>query len=348
MPLEEPRPPRPTIHDVARAAGVSIGTVSRVINRRGRTGAVTRQRVDSAIASLGYRVNTVAQSMRTQTTRTVALLVHDIANPIFAAAARAAQDVLEQADYLLVLASPGAGPHSEASAVRLLGQRRMDGIIGFLRREDDADTLAALRDFDGAVVLFDRMTDIRADLVLTDHAGGVLRATRYLLDLGHRSIALVGGAASIFPGRERVRGFIEAFERRNLPSPPPQLIRDRSLDADYGFRETSNMLSGEPRPTAIIAAGNQVLEGVIAAIRAANLSVPRDISLIGFDDSPVARLSVPPITVIARDVAQMGIMAAQMLLERMRLGPDHPIQKVVLPTEIALRESCASPANESA
>lgn len=340
MTLEDPKSGRATIHDVARAAGVSIGTVSRVINRRGRTGSSTQQRVNKAIATLGYRPNTVAQSMRTQTTRTVALLVHDIGNPIFATAARAAQSELERADYLLVLASAGA--NSEASAVRLLGQRRMDGIIGFLRREDDAETLAALREFDGALVLFDRAMDVTADVVLTDHAGGMNRATRHLLDLGHRDIALVGGASSIFPGRERVRGFLEAFQARGL-APPLHLIRDQSLEAAYGFREASGLLHGEARPTAIIAAGNQLLEGVLAAVRAAGLAIPRDISLVGFDDSAVARLALPPVTVVERDVAQMGTMAAQMLLERLRLGREHPAQKVVLPTELVLRESCAPP-----
>lgn len=334
---------RATIHDVARAADVSIGTVSRVINGHGRTGAATRARVNNAIETLGYRVNTVAQSMRRQATRTVALLVHDIGNPIFAKAARSAQEVLEDAGYMLVLASTGASSGSEASAVRMLGQRRMDGVIAFLRRENDADTLAALRDFDGAVVLFDRAMDVRADVVLTDHAGGVMRATRYLLDLGHRTIALVGGASGIYPGRERVRGFIEAFQSCGVQPPPPSFIRAESLDADYGFREASNLLLNTSPPTAIIAAGNQVLEGVIAAIRAANLVVPRDVSLIGFDDSPVARFSIPPITVIARDVPQMGTMAAQMLLERLRLGAEHPAQKVILPTQVTLRESCAPP-----
>lgn len=339
MPTDEYKSTRATIHDVAREAKVSIGTVSRVINGHGRTRPATRERVKSAIEILGYRVNTLAQSMRRQTTRTVALLVHDITNPIFATAAGAAQGVLEKAGYMLVLASSGAGQSSEASAVRMLGQRRMDGIIGFLRREDDAETLAALDEFDGAIVLFDRAMNVKADVVLTDHAGGVMRATRYLLDLGHRSIGLVGGATAIYPGRERVRGFAAAFESCGL-EPPHHLIRDQALDSEYGFREASGLLFGTPRPSAILAASNQILEGVITAIRTANLVVPRDVSLIGFDDSPVARICVPPITVIARDVAQMGTMAAEMLLDRLRLGPDHPAQKVVLPTEIALRESC--------
>jgi LacI family transcriptional regulator len=343
MPDTDSKSPRATIHDVARAAGVSIGTVSRVINGHGRTGADTRARVKSAIASLGYRVNTVAQSMRRQSTRTVALLVHDIGNPIFAKASRSAQEVLEEAGYMLVLASTGTSAASEAAAVRMLGQRRMDGIIAFLRREDDPETLMALRDFDGALVMFDRAIEVQGDVVLTDHAGGVTRATRYLLDLGHRAIALIGGASSIYPGRERVRGFIEAFEACGFRQPPPSFIRTESLEIDYAFRETSSLIFDAAPPTAIIAAGNQVLEGVIAAIRATGRQFPKDISLIGFDDSAVAQLSVPPITVVARDVAQMGTMAAQMLLDRLRFGVGHPTQKVILPTQVTLRESCAPP-----
>ena len=160
--------------------------------------------MQAAVERLGYRVNTVAQSMRRQATRTVALLVHDIGNPVFAAAARAAQSVLEEEGYMLVLASSDAAG-SEAASIRLLGQRRMDGIIGFPRSENDAATIAALREFDGALVLFDRTMDVQADMVLTDHAGGMHRATTLLLDLGHRWIALVGGASSLYPGRERAR-----------------------------------------------------------------------------------------------------------------------------------------------
>jgi LacI family transcriptional regulator len=216
----------------------------------------------------------------------------------------------------------------------------MEGVIAFLRREDDPDMIKALSDFGGAVVVIDREIDLDADVVLTDHAGGVMRATQHLIDLGHRSVALIAGATSIRPGRERVRGFIEAFHSYGL-EPPLHLIRDQSLDSAYGFREASGLLFERPSaPTAIIAAGNQLLEGVLDAIRAAKLEVPRDISLIGFDDSSVARLATPSVTVIARDIAQMGTIAAQMLLDRIRLGHKHPLQKVVLPTEIVLRNSC--------
>jgi LacI family transcriptional regulator len=330
----------PTIHDVAREAGVSIGTVSRIINRHGRARRDTEQRVNAAIATLGYRVNAVARSMRTQSTRTVALLVHDITNPIFAAAARAAQAVFEQSDHLLVLASAGSASGGDGPIIRLLSQRRMEGVIAFLRREDDPEVIAALSDFGGAVVIFDRTIDVDADVVLTDHAGGMMRATRHLIELGHRSIGLIAGSTAIHPGRERVRGFEQAFGSMGL-APPRHLVRTGSLDPAFGFREASGLLfDRQAAPTAIIAAGNQLLEGVLAAIRAARLAIPGDISLVGFDDSPVARLATPAITVISRDVAQMGTIAAQMLLERLRLGPSHPWQKVVLPTEVVLRASC--------
>ena len=273
------RPSTPaTIHDVARVAGVSIGTVSRIINRRGRARGETEQRVNAAIATLGYRVNGIARSMRTQSTRTVALLVHDIANPVFSIAARAAQAVFEQADYLLVVASAGSGSGGEAPTIRRLNERRLEGLIGFLSREDDAEAIAALSDFGGAVVIFDRTIDLNADVLLTDHAGGVMRATRHLIDLGHRDIAYIGGAINLLPGRERVRGFVEAFEAAGLPV-PHQLIRNQTLDAAYGFREASSMLfDRDAAPTAFVAGGNQLLKGVLAAVRAAQLIVPRDVS----------------------------------------------------------------------
>jgi LacI family transcriptional regulator len=333
---------RATIHDVARMAGVSIGTVSRALNRPDAVAPETRSRIEAAVIALGYRANAVAQSMRTQTTHIVALLVHDIANPIFIAAAQAAQRVLSHAGYLLVLASTDPWQASEAPTVRLLNQRRVDGLIGFLRSETDPEIIAALQEFEGAIVLFDRDMDVRADTVLTDHAGGIRRATRHLLYLGHRRIAFICGASDILPGRERMRGFREAFAAYGAEV-PQDLVRDQSLESAYGFREASSLLRGPAQPTAILAAGNQLLEGTLEAVKEAAIDIPTDLSVIGFDDSALARLSTPPITIVRRNLMQMGTMAAEILIDRLKSGAKRATRRIVLPTELLLRDSCGPP-----
>jgi LacI family transcriptional regulator len=333
---------RATIRDVAQAAGVSIGTISRALNEPERVKQDTLDRITQAIKRLDYRVDAVAKSLRAGTTNAVALLVHDISNPIFIAAARAAQLVLNRANYLLVLASTDPSQHSDETLIQMLAQRRMDGLIAFVRREDDEAANAALRDFEGPIVLFDRQIDVVADVVLTDHGDGMKRLTRHLIELGHRRIALISGAPMIYPGRERRRGFVEAFREMGL-EPPMHLVRGDSLEMQYGFREASAFVHSSEPPTAIVAGNNQILEGVVQAIRGNGLSIPRDISIAGFDDSPLARLASPPITVVRRDVAQMGTMAAEILLQRLREGRLEKPRRVVLPTELVLRESCGPP-----
>ena len=330
---------RVTIHSVAEAAGVSIGTVSRVINGEERVRSTTRERVSTAIDLLGYEADPVAQSMRRKTTRSVAILAHDIGNPIFASIMSAAQRVLQDAGYIVVLSSSNSAG-SEATTVRLLGQRRVDAIIGFFKRENDPATAAALSTFGGALVLFDRNMGVEADMVSTDNAGGIKQATCHLLDLGHRRIALIGGTAGVLASRERARGVIDAFKAYGAEPPPQDFFRTQSVDSDYGLRETSRLLLRKSRPTAIIAGSNRTLEGVIAAIRAMRLRIPRDISIVGFDDSPAARVFDPPVTVIARDVERMGTTAAEMVLTRLQSGSSLPPQRAFLNTQIILRESC--------
>ncbi len=333
---------RVTIHDVARAAGVTIATVSRAING-GRASDEMRQHVLSVVAQLGYRVDAVAQSMRRQTTKAVAILAHDTSNPLFASVMNAAQGVLEKSGYILILAGSGSTVEDEAHVVQQLGQRRVDAIIAFLKHEVGEELKDALLSFPGPLVLFDREIAVPADRILTDNAGGASCLARRLLEFGHRHIALVGGTPGVLPVRERVRGITQAFRDFGLPPPFPQFLRTDSVTAAYGFHETTRLLNGKPRPTAIIAGNNQTLEGILEAVYAADLCIPKDISVAGFDDSPTARAHRPRITVVTRDVVQMGVVAANLVLQRLQgVLLDDP-QEVVLPTNLVERESCGPP-----
>jgi LacI family transcriptional regulator len=329
----------PTIRDVARLSGVSVGTVSRSLNTPDTVRPATLGKVRQAIQELGFRPDTRAQNMRRRSTFTVGFVVDDIANPLHAATFKAADAEMREHRYSLYLVNTNGKPREEAEAIDMLQHGRVDGMIMTINNEQDPRTLKRLEALRVPSVLLDRETPLEMDSVLTDHAVGMIQATEHLIDLGHRRIALITGGHDIRPGRERTRGFMEAFRRRHIPC-PNDLIRARSLSADYGFREATMLLSDADRPTAIVAAGNRILVGVLRAIQLKNLTVPRDLSIIACDQTDLASLYPGPITLIDRDMDEIGRAAAQLLLERLIGRSEGPAQRLIFPTRLILGASC--------
>lgn len=301
----------------------------------------TLGRVRAAIQELGFQPDTRAQNMRRRSTFTVGFVVDDIANPLHAATFKAADAEMRERGYSLYLVNTNGKAREEADAIDMLQHGRADGLIMTINSEQDQRTLKRLEGLRVPSVLLDREISLEVDQVLTDHAVGMALATEHLMDLGHRRIALITGGLGIRPGRERVRGFTEAFRRRNAHC-PQDLIRAQSLSADFGFREASALLNGAERPTAIIAAGNRILVGVLRAIQQQNVSIPGDISLIACDQTDLARLYPGPLTLIDRDINEIGRTAAQLLLERLAEGSERPAQRIIFPTRLILGGSCGS------
>jgi len=324
-----------TIRDVASAAGVSVGTVSRSLNAPDSVRPVTLAKVRSAINALGFQPDSRAQNMRRRNTLTIGFVIDDIANPWHASSFKAADGELRQRGFSLYLVNTNGRANDEAAAIDMLQHGRADGLILTINNEQDARTIKRLRDLRIPSVLLDRDIPLEIDAVLTDHASGLKQATNYLIELGHRRIAIITAGSDIRPGRERVRGFTEAFASRDLPV-PEDLIRSQSLSADFGFREATALLQRPERPTAIIAAGNRILVGVLRAFQQQGVSIPGDISLIGCDRSDVAMLFPGPITIIDRDVDEIGRTAAQLLLERITNPGDQPAQRILFPTRLIL------------
>ena len=254
----------PTIRDVARDAGVSVGTVSRVINGQPYVTAEIQQRVQEAMRRLNYRPNAVAQSMRTRATRAVGFIIVDIANPVFGAFAKAAQEVLHAADYTLVLANTGERPAFESELVSIFQRRQIDGLIMTVSNEDNPKLLEVLGQLQIPIVLLDREIAMPFDAVIGDHARGMSQATEYLLKLGHRRIGLITASQGIRPGRERVRGYVDAHRSLDIDL-DPTLVRSGSLATEYGRREAYALLTMPAPPTALISGGNQILAGVLKA-----------------------------------------------------------------------------------
>lgn len=330
---------RATIRDVARVSGVSVGTISRSLNAPDTVKPDTLSKVRAAIHSLGFQPDYRAQNMRRRNTMTVGFVIDDIANPWHASCFKAVDTEVREKGFSLYLVSTNGRASDEAAAIDLLQHGRADGVIMTLNNEQDPRTIKRLKDLRIPCVLLDRDIQLEIDAVLTDHAPGMRQATNYLIELGHRRIAIITAGSDIRPGRERVRGFVEAFERAGLPA-PRDLIRSQSLSADFGFREATTLLHMADRPTAIIAAGNRILVGVLRALQQQGVSVPNDMSLIACDRSDVAMLYPGPITLIDRPVEDIGRTAAQLLLEKLSGKTERPAQRISFSTQLIMGRSC--------
>lgn len=333
---------RSTIKDVARAAKVSVGTVSRVVNNHPSVDPATRRRVARVMVTLGYEPNAVAQSMRTMVTRTVGLVVPDISNPNWACILSAASEILQRKGYTVVVASTGGERAVELDVLMAFGRRRMDALMLALDSVERDVLRQSLLPRDTPVVILERELGEDWDAVLTDHAGGAHAATRHLLALGHRRIALITASRSVRPGGQRVQGYTRAFAEEKL-AVTPELVRCGSFDPDFAFRETSTLLSWREPPTAIIAGGIQLLAGVLRAARLHGFAIPARLSVVSCGDTDLAQLASPAVTVARWDLKAIGVAAAEAVLRRLEGAVGAAPTRLVLPAELVLRESCAAP-----
>lgn len=334
--------PRVTIVDVARKAGVSLGTVSRVINENASVGAELRKRVTDAARSLGYVPNPAAQNMRTASTHAVGVMVSDVSNPLFSATVAAAEEVLYRRGYNMILTNSRDRPETEREIITLFQRRRFDGMIVTLSREDDPTILRLLSETDIPTVLLERECSLPIDSVATDHHAGALHAVRYLLELGHRRIGLITVTQSALPGRQRGQAYVAAHKAARAAVDPALMSFDGFLP-DAGYHAAYRMLVGEKPPTAIVAGANQ-MPGVLKAVRTLKLAVPKRLSLITIGDTDVANLYQPPLTAVRWELRKVGAAAAELLLARLTgAAVDKAPRRIVLPTELVLRQSCAAP-----
>lgn len=329
-----------TIKDVAREAGVSVGTVSRVLNAHKTVSPDIKERVDRAIATLNYAPNSFAQGMRSGAKRSVGIILRDITVPALATFVKSVQNVLHEAGYTLVVGASEDRPKREGELLESLC-RRLDGLIMTSAGEENTQLTELRSVFKIPVVLMDREAPPDIDSVTIAQRDGMARAVAHLLDLGHRRIALVTGSTSVLSGRERVGGYVDAHRERDL-TPDPALICSDSFTADYAYMAISSLLLGPDRPTAVVAGGVAMLPGILKAVSTEGLRIPQDISVIGCGDSDLAELMNPPITVIRWSYSAVGEASAKLILDRIH-NPALPRRQLRFPTELLIRASCARP-----
>jgi LacI family transcriptional regulator len=328
------RTTRPTMRDVAVLAGVSLKTVSRVINDEPGVAAATADRVGAAIAELGFQRNDLARSLRQgHSSSTLGLVIEDVANPFYSAIAQAVEAEARDHGYMLITASCEEDPARERELVQALLRRRVDALLlvpasrdhGYLARET----------VDGTPVVFlDRPpAGVDADAVLLDNLGGARAAVEHLLAHGHERIAMVADPDRLYTAAERLAGYRQALDAAGVPV-REELLRLGTHDAAQAEAVVRDLLTlpAGRRPTAVFAGNNRHTIGALRALRDAHPPV----ALVGFDDFELADLL--GITVVRHDSPRMGGHAAALAFERLLGGARAP-RRVVVPTELIARGS---------
>lgn len=346
----------PTMADVARSAGVSVATVSHVLNGTRPVLPHTRQAVLDAVDELGYTPNTLARSLVTSRTRSIGLAVSAISNPYFTEILQGVEAAALEEGYSLLIADPHDDPGHERKVVQLLHERRVDGMI-VAPSADPRDLVAYLGRHDVPTVFLDRVIDAntgtgagtgtgtgtgpRFDQVCAENTEPMTRLVTHLAGLGHRRIGLVAGLPGLSTTGERIAGYRHGLAAAGLARDERLEVCGNSESAG-AERATASLLALGPAPTALVTANNAMTIGALRALRERGLSVPGDIALCCFDDFAWADLFSPRLTAIAQPSREIGARAVRVLLDRLA-APDGPARTVRLPSAFVHRTSCGCP-----
>ena len=336
----------PTMADVARSAGVSVATVSHVLNGTRPVLPHTRQAVLDAIDELGYTPNTLARSLVTSRTRSIGLAVSAISNPYFTEILQGVEAGALEHGYGLLIADPHDDPGHERKVVQLLHERRVDGMI-VAPSADPRELVAYLRRHDVPAVFLDRVVDDRAegargfDQVCAESAEPMARLVTHLAGLGHRRIGLVAGRPGLSTTSERITGYRHGLAAAGLPF-EERLLAHGDSESAGGERAAAALLSLAAPPTALVTANNAMTIGALRALRERGRTVPGDLALACFDDFAWADLFSPRLTAIAQPGKELGAEAVRVLLERLA-EPERPARTVRLACTFVHRTSCGCP-----
>lgn len=332
-----------TIRDVARLAGVSAMTVSRVINDQPRVKDETRRRVEAAIAALGYVPNGLARGLIRRKTKAIGLIVPDIANPFFTLIVRGAEDVAWRAGYHVILCNTQTDLERERGHVGDMLAFRVDGVLIAPVSDRSAPQLRVLEQNRLPFVLIDRtLPGFHGDLVQGDSVAGARLLVEHLIGLGHRRIAMLSEPADVSTARDRVRGYREALEAAGMDFRPELVAESSAIHPRMAREAALRFLDLPERPTAIFALNNIAAIGVAEAARKRGLAIPDDLGLVCFDDIELASLLDPFLTVLAQPAETFGTIAMQLLLDRLAGNVSERGRTVLLPGELLVRSSAVS------
>ncbi len=325
------------IKDVALAANVSSATVSRVISNKGPVRPATKKRVLEAIEALRYKPSRVARSLRVSSSQIIGLIVSDIQNPFFTTLARAVEDSAQQKGFAIFLCNSDESYEKESFYIDLMISEKVAGVILTPTQEHDCQCQKLLEVNIPVVSVDRRVLNCDIDTVVVDNIAGSFEAVSYLIQMGHTRIGTILGQRELTTGRERYEGYSMALSQNGLFE-NPEWVKFAKPSIQSGLDMGRLLLSTTYRPTAVFTGNSLIAIGFMQAVKEANLSIPKDISLISFDDPVWATFIQPQLTVVAQPTYELGRIAAEILIKQIN-EVDSFRQTIVLPTKLIIRES---------
>lgn len=336
-----------TVKEIAERAGVSIGTVSNVLNGLPSVREGARQRVLKAVVDLGYQPSLLGRALRKDKTNMIVMIVPDITNPFFPGAVRGAEDVAFRHGFRLVLCNSDNDVNKEATYIHEMRTYRPSGLIlvpaDLSKATEEAK--AYLR-AGSSVVYMDRIpAKWRGDSVTSAHEEGAYLATKHLIDLGHKRIATIAGPLTLSSAFARLNGYRRAMKEAGLPL-LPEYVQEAEFNKAAGYKGAKMLISQRKRPTALFAANDLIAFGALAAVREAGMRCPEDVSVIGFDNLDDSNITVPALTTVEQFAYEVGASAAEIVVQRNN-GDSAPPKHVLLSPKLLVKESTGSPARRS-
>lgn len=329
-----------TIRDVAREAGVSVATVSRVINESGPVKDETRRRIREVAQRLRFTPNTTARILSTRRTHTIGVLLPDVYGEFFSEIMRGIDQTVRRHKYHILISSSHSETAEVEAAVRAM-RGRVDGLILMASELDTTTFASSLPDRAPIVLINAPAQDAQFDTLNIDNFGGAYAMTMHLVGLGHREIHMIRGARQNQDASERERGFRVALADAGLSCTEASVLYGDFTEAS-GYAVTQQLLARQKRPTAIFAANDAMAVGVLSALRDVGLRVPEDVAVAGFDDIPIAEYVSPPLSTVRVSIATLGARAAERLFTTIHAHSRAERKHEVLPTELVIRRSCGA------
>lgn len=330
---------RTTIADVAQAAGVSAQTVSRAINDKGEISPETKERIIEIARQLGFRPNNIARSLVRRLTTTIGIVIPDITNPFFSEIVRGVEDQAHLQSYSVFLCNTDESPERELSSLDSLLENQVDGIILCSSRLDEDELASKVKEFSFAILINREIEEIpeKVRVISFDDRLGMCMAVTHLIQRGHRRIAFLAGPERSRSGQKRLSGYYSCLGENGIAT-NPDLVQFCEPSFAGGMQACRSVLDAHPEITAVVCYNDLVAIGAIQAGLTLNRNIPADLSVIGFDDIPMAALYCPPLTTLRMPKREAGIVAMKMLIDLFEGNPQTEYHEVFTP-ELIVRGS---------
>lgn len=328
------------ITDVAKKAGVSATTVSRVLRDYPGVRKKTRRKVLETISELKYEINAVARNLRQRKTNSIGVIVGNVLSPFYSIIAKTVEDIANEWDYSTILCNGDENPEKELKYLKILKSNRVDGII-LTPTGKNSHYINWMIDSGVKIVLLDRLIKgTNCDAVLVDNENGAYKAVKYLIEQGYRKIGIINGYLDRTTGRERFNGYLRALREADI-SPDDNLIKNGNFKEDSGIKLTKELLeSSSRRPQAIFTTNMDMTLGAIITIKKMGITIPDELGIIGFDDPDWASILDPPLTVVSQPTYALASTAAELLIKKIEnKSTSHEPLIMTLHTKLVIRNS---------